>query len=74
VAVWDLLVYTGKTCHDPEKGVAYHVVMKILQGLEGKGYNLFVDNWYSSPAFFIDLADWHVVLYMLAGRAYPVIS
>jgi len=57
VAVWDLLVYTGKTCHDPEKGVANHVVMKILQGLEGKGYNLFVDNWYSSPVFFIDLAD-----------------
>jgi len=44
--VWDLLVYTGKTAHDPEKGVAHHVVMKLLEGLEGKGYNLFVDNWY----------------------------
>ena len=54
--VWDLLVYTGKTGHDPEKGVAYHVVMKLLQGLEGKHYNIFVDNWYSSPALFLDLA------------------
>ena len=33
--VWDLLVYAGKTGHDPEKGVTYHVVMKLLQELEG---------------------------------------
>ena len=53
--VWDLMVYTGKTDHDPQKGVAHHVVMKLVEGLEGKGYNLFVDNWYSSPQLFTDL-------------------
>ena len=29
--------------------------MKLVEGLEGKGYNRFVDNWYSSPQLFIDL-------------------
>lgn len=53
--VWDLMVYTGKTDHDPQKGVSHHVVMKLVEGLEGKGYNLFVDNWYSSPQLFTDL-------------------
>lgn len=55
--VWDLEVYTGKTGHDPKKGLAYHVVRKLVQGLEGKGFNLFVDNWYSSPQLFEDLAE-----------------
>ena len=55
--VWDLMVYTGKTGHDPRKRVAYHVVMKLMEGLEGKGYNLFLDNRYSSPQLFIDLEN-----------------
>ena len=55
--VWDLDVYAGKTGHDPQKGLAYHVVRKLMQGLEGKGFNLFVDNWYSSPQLFQDLAE-----------------
>ena len=55
--VWDLDVYTGKTGHDPKKALAYHVVRKLVQGLEGKGFNLFVDNWYSSPQLFQDLAE-----------------
>ena len=49
-------MYTSKTGHDPEKGVAHHLVIKLLQGLEGNGYNIFVDNWYLSPAPFLDLA------------------
>ena len=47
-------MYTGKTGRDPQKGVAYNVV-KQMEGLEGKGYNLFMENWYSSPPLFIDL-------------------
>ena len=53
--VRDLLVAKGKT-YDPEKAAAYHVVMKLLQGLERKGY-ICVDNWYSSPVFSIDFAE-----------------
>lgn len=49
------MVYTGKTGH--QKGVAYHVVMKLMEGLEVKGYNLFMDNCYSSPELFIDLEN-----------------
>lgn len=54
--VWDLDVYTGKTGHDPQKRLAYHV-RKLVQGLEGKGFNLFADNGYSSPQLFQDLAE-----------------
>ena len=53
----DLDVYTGKTGHDPQKGLACHVVRKLVQGLAGKGFNLLVDNWYSSPQLFQDLAE-----------------
>lgn len=28
-----------------------------MQGLEGKGFNLIIDNWYSSPESFHDLAE-----------------
>ena len=55
--VWDLDVYTGKSGHDPQKGLAHHVVRKLVQVLEGKGFNLFVDNWYSSPQLFEELAE-----------------
>jgi len=41
--VWDLDVYTGKTGQDPQKRLAHHVVRKLVQDLEGKGLNLFVD-------------------------------
>lgn len=55
--VWDLDVYTGKSGHDPHKGLAHHVVRKLVQDFEGKGFNLFVDNWYSSPQLFEELAE-----------------
>ena len=32
---------------NPQKGVTYHVVMKLLEGLQGKGFNLFLENWCS---------------------------
>lgn len=40
-----------------QKGLAHHVVIKLMQGLEGKGFNLIIDNWYSSPGSFHDLAE-----------------
>lgn len=35
--------------------MAHHVVMKLLQGLEGKGYNLFCRQVVLSPVLFLDL-------------------
>lgn len=50
-------VYVGADPSIPKypKGLAHHVVMKLLQPLFGKGYVVYMDNFYSSPALFEDL-------------------
>ena len=40
---------------DPEKGLAHNVVVNLVSGLEGKGYHIYTDNFYSSPDLFIEL-------------------
>ena len=50
-------IYTGK---DPNvsispNGLAYDVVMRLLENKFNKGYSVFVDNFYSSPNLFLDL-------------------
>ena len=53
--VLDFLVYTGlstSTIRDNTIGVSGAIVMKMIDKYLYKGHNLYVDNWYSSPALF----------------------
>ena len=54
---WGWILYTGKEGDQGERGLAHHVVLELLDDprLEGKGYIVFTDNFYSSPALFTDL-------------------
>jgi hypothetical protein len=40
-----------------EKSVTHATVMKLVEGLEGRGHNIYMDNYYSSPDLFLDLYD-----------------
>ena len=50
---WKL--YTGKEGVKSGKGLAHRVVLNLVEDLAGKGYNIFMDNFYSSPALYHDL-------------------
>ena len=47
-------IYTGKT-NDIGKGLAYRVVMNLLQDYVGKQYIMYFDNYYTSPTLVADL-------------------
>ena len=49
-------VYTEKDPSNPvhETGLAYSVVMKLIEGYTGKGYTMYTDNYYASPRWFQD--------------------
>ena len=38
-----------------DKGLGHAVVIKLLEGLEGRGHHVYTDNWYNSPALFDNL-------------------
>ena len=52
-------VYCGTNSSQPAhpKGLAYGVVMKLVQPFLDKGYTVYMDNFYSSPDLFQDLLD-----------------
>ena len=53
---WNWHLYTGKESGaDTHKGLAHHVVVSLVEELSHKGYNVFCDNYYTSPALFCDL-------------------
>lgn len=56
---WVFIIYTGKDPSNPvqEKGLAYGVVMKLLEGYTGKGYTVYTDNYYTSPQMCKDLLE-----------------
>ena len=56
--IWNMKVYTGQDS-DPNSGNAAStkVVIDLNQDLLGKGYNIFIDNWYSSPDLFLQLLN-----------------
>ena len=56
---WAWKLYTGKETDHPVKGLAHRVVMQLVDDdrLEAKGYVIFTDNFYSSPALFKELGQ-----------------
>ena len=54
--VWDFEVYTGKAAEAEQKHTQ-KVVLRLMVPLEGKGYRVFTDNFYSSPELFLTLED-----------------
>ena len=57
--VWGWQLYTGKAEGTAEHGLAHRVMMDLTNDhrLEQKGYLVYTDNFYSSPALFKALAD-----------------
>ena len=48
-------VYTGKSAMGIENGLAYSVVMHLVQDLLDSGRTVYTDNFYSRPILFYDL-------------------
>ena len=51
----DFDIYTGKTTERSELGLSHDVVMQLVPPLTYQGYELYCDNFYSSPKLFEDL-------------------
>jgi hypothetical protein len=57
---WNSIIHTGPhmiLSDANDNLVSSRIVMTLMQTLLGKGYTLFVDNWYSSPALFEELVS-----------------
>jgi hypothetical protein len=50
--VWKIEVYLGEGTGGEEHGVGYHVIERMVQGLEGRGHYLVVDNLFVSMNLF----------------------
>ena len=58
--VWDWRLYAGKEDDAPSSlGLAHRVVLDLLDHdhLKNKGYHVYMDNFYTSPALFKDLRE-----------------
>jgi hypothetical protein len=48
-------VYEGVGTSSGEQGLGYHVTMRLLEGYEGRGHTIVVDNFFASVRLFHDL-------------------
>ena len=48
-------LYKGKSDTGQEHGLAYHVVMDLMDGYTKKNHHLYADNFYTSPKLFLDV-------------------
>ena len=53
----DFDIYTGRSTEKSDSGLSHDVVMQLVQPLAFQGYELYVDNFYSSPDLFVNLLD-----------------
>ena len=51
----DFNIYTGKTAEKSECGLFHDVIMQLIPLLAFQSYELYCDNYYSSPALFQEL-------------------
>lgn len=56
---YDMKVYLGKDRDECLEGqsAAETVVLKLIESVRGKGHNLFIDNFFTSPKLFVKLRD-----------------
>ena len=55
MSVYNLLVGKDDSLDTSTVGMTHAVVVKLLEGLEGRGHHVYTDNFYTSPALFGDL-------------------
>ena len=52
-------IYRGKRCtRVSEHGLTFDVVTALVRPLQGMGYHVFTDNFYTSPTLFRSLEEW----------------
>lgn len=56
--IWNCITHIGKDmqlCESPDGLISSRIVLTLAKDLLGKGYNIFLDNWYSSPTLYREL-------------------
>ena len=58
----DFNIYTGKSAERTDKGLSHDVVMELVQPFAFQGYQVYVDNFYSSPDLFTHLLEYGITV------------